>query len=432
MYEAARQATASESRCEPIDPEIARAIDRHGWSLGDVYRELGGGGPRQSQLHRLFAGFFNGQVRAIAGSTHDASKLEYSAGTTPRGAALRDAALEALAGRGWAGGPERVEADHETCALVLAHNQLDTEVRAHFASAAARAARRALRDRERSPSEREVVCVLGMSRSGTSLTTRILNVLGVSLGGEHRLMAPVAGNNPKGFWEHDAIVKLDEEILAAVSEDPARRPAWVRPPALPPGWERNPVLAPHRRAARSILRESFDGVPVWGWKDPRACLTLPFWKQLVPEMRYVLCVRHPSDVAASLETRDGIPREWSLNLWLVYTANAVLNTRGCQRTVVSHESYFPSWESQAERLAAFLDNDTISTEQRSAIADHLEDSLWHHRDGEHAGDRLPGEVETLYQLLATLARSGPDPVTEAALDEAARKGVAVAAVVPEG
>lgn len=43
-----------------------------------------------------------------------------------------------------------------------------------------------------------IVCVIGMHRSGTSLVTRILNLLGVDLGPAEQLMAPYAVDNPKG------------------------------------------------------------------------------------------------------------------------------------------------------------------------------------------------------------------------------------------
>lgn len=44
-----------------------------------------------------------------------------------------------------------------------------------------------------------IVVVLGMHRSGTSVITRGLQVLGVDLG--EKLIGGIAGNNEKGFWE---------------------------------------------------------------------------------------------------------------------------------------------------------------------------------------------------------------------------------------
>ena len=257
---------------------------------------------------------------------------------------------------------------------------------------------------ERSVAGARVFCILGKSRSGTSLTARVLNLLGVSLGPSEALMPPAANNNPKGFWEHQGIAMLDEEILAALCETPPQiRQAWRWPPPLDEGWEHDPRLEPQRAAARLLLRESFAGEPVWGWKDPRTCLTLPFWRQLVPALRYVICVRHPLDVAASLAARDAMDVDEALRLWQLYTSHAVLNTLGAPRLVVSYESYFPAWEAQAERLARFVGAPGLSPAQRGAIAEHCEPGLWHHREGPSLDVALPPETAALYDALTELA-----------------------------
>lgn len=276
-----------------------------------------------------------------------------------------------------------------------------------------------------------VVCILGKSRSGTSMTARIVNVLGVDLGPDDELMGPAAGNNPKGFWEHKGIASLNERVLAALSDPPPQiRQAWRWPPPLRDRWELDGRLVVLRHTARRMLRGSFGGAPAWGWKDPRSCLTLPFWKPLLPaEPRYVICVRHPLDVAASLEARDAMPRDEALTLWLLYMSHAVLNTRGARRLVVSHENYFPAWELRAERLARFLDLPAMSPAQRSAIADHLDESLWHHRDGARRDVPLGKEAAVLYALLVAAGESDAEarPSLQAALDQAAEEGAATAA-----
>ena len=59
-----------------------------------------------------------------------------------------------------------------------------------------------------------MICVLGMHRSGTSLATRALHLLGVSLGPDEHLMRPRA-DNPLGFFEHQPLTDLNDEILLA-------------------------------------------------------------------------------------------------------------------------------------------------------------------------------------------------------------------------
>ena len=63
------------------------------------------------------------------------------------------------------------------------------------------------------PETPTVVCVLGMHRSGTSVVSRMLNLLGVYLGPE-QAMCPAGHDNRKGYWEHQGLVMLNDAVLA--------------------------------------------------------------------------------------------------------------------------------------------------------------------------------------------------------------------------
>ena len=128
-------------------------------------------------------------------------------------------------------------------------------------------------------------------------------------------------DNPKGFWEYQPILDLNDEILGRLGGN------WHEPPALPPGWETAAEFADLRQKARDLVARSFASGD-WGWKDPRTCLTLPFWKQILPPVHYVICMRSPAEVAASLEKRDGFPIEKSIRLWQIYTGAAIEQTAG--------------------------------------------------------------------------------------------------------
>src|SRR5262249_49785868 len=160
-----------------------------------------------------------------------------------------------------------------------------------------------------------VVCILGMHRSGTSVITRILNLLGVDLGPEARLQGP-RPDNPRGFWEHEPFVRIDDDILSRFGG------SWSAPPAFPPGWERGPDVLDLRARARIAAAESCAVAALWGWKDPRACLTLPFWQAVLPPMHYVICFRSVVEVARSLERREGFTLERGARLWVAHVAAA--------------------------------------------------------------------------------------------------------------
>jgi hypothetical protein len=63
----------------------------------------------------------------------------------------------------------------------------------------------------------------------------MLNLIDVYLGPEQLLMPPDFAN-PKGYWEHDEIVSLNDEILGRLGG------SWDNPPIFPPGWENAPAI----------------------------------------------------------------------------------------------------------------------------------------------------------------------------------------------
>jgi hypothetical protein len=127
-----------------------------------------------------------------------------------------------------------------------------------------------------------LICILGMHRSGTSLLTRVLNLIGVDLGSDEVLTTEPVADNPKGYWEHNEITSISDAILKRYGG------SWDEPPLLPPGWETSAAIDDLRHHAQQLIQDQFAEVQLWGWKDPRSCLTLPFWQQLLPDMRYII------------------------------------------------------------------------------------------------------------------------------------------------
>lgn len=213
--------------------------------------------------------------------------------------------------------------------------------------------------------------ILGMHRSGTSLLARCLALLGVDLGPDDHLL-PATKFNPTGFWEHEAVVTLNDEILATFGG------TWRDLPALPDGWERDTRLDPLREKAAAILAADFAGRESWGFKDPRTCITLPFWKPLLPVARYVLCLRNPADVAHSLE--HAMPYADGAALWLRYVEASLRHTAGETRILISYEDLLADLPGEMRRLA--LELNLPATDAALALAgEFARDELRHHRTG---------------------------------------------------
>ena len=191
----------------------------------------------------------------------------------------------------------------------------------------------------------KIVCVIGMHRSGTSAVMRLLNLAGLDLGddGSLELKGP---DNPTGYWELRALREINDELLARWNA------TWSDPPN--PDWIHASEIADLRARARETLSNLQSGTGPWGWKDPRTSVTLPFWKELLPRQEYVLCVRNPLSVAASLKARDGMPLEHALNLWSEYTGAALEYTQAEHRVIVNYESLMTNWKSTLRRIVENL------------------------------------------------------------------------------
>lgn len=228
-----------------------------------------------------------------------------------------------------------------------------------------------------------VICILGMHRSGTSLVSRILNLLGVYLGPSQSISI-TGEDNPKGYWEHHPIALLNDEILARFGG------AWDRPPEFPPGWQCDAELEELRERARRLVRDDFSSQVMWGWKDPRTCLTLPFWQELVHGLRYVICVRNPSAVIASLARRNAMAADSAERLWLSYVHSALTHTTRRARMFVSYEDVIRDWRPELARLAAFSGYPTRAADPDVCreVEHFLEAEMCHHHVSmeELAGD----------------------------------------------
>jgi hypothetical protein len=134
--------------------------------------------------------------------------------------------------------------------------------------------------------------------------------------------------------------------------------------------------------ARHLVTADFDTQPLWGWKDPRTSLTLPFWQEVVGPMRYVVCLRNPAAVAASLRSRNQMSREYAEWLWLTHLRSILDHTSGQLRMFVSYEDILKDWPRELSRLAAYVGRPERARDPRvqEAVSDFLETDLCHHRN----------------------------------------------------
>lgn len=240
-------------------------------------------------------------------------------------------------------------------------------------------------------------CITGMHRSGTSMVARLLQACGVFLGPEDELSQP-ARDNLGGYFENLHFVKLNEDLLAQFGG------GWDDPPILPTGWEFAPEVSSFLERAEKLVGQFRRHN--WAWKDPRNSLTLPFWQRLIPDLKIVVCVRNPVEVARSLFVRGDAISPSEFQLWQNYYRQLLSATQPADRLVTHYQSYFQNPRAELLRVLDWLDLE-VSDEAVERACAHISAELRHHyaMTAELIGAEAPDEVLGLY--LSLCAEAGP-------------------------
>ncbi|MFU8816486.1 MAG: sulfotransferase family protein, partial [Pseudomonadales bacterium] len=224
------------------------------------------------------------------------------------------------------------------------------------------------------------VVVLTSARSGSSVTTHALQVLGVDLGDRLR---KAAGKNPKGFFEDSEIIALSRRLRKHLIG--GRRLALV-PDAR---WQ-HPRVAALEDEAVTLLRRRFGESPIWGFKTGRTLRFLPFWERVLErcgvETQYVVALRNPMASATSrrearqarfLDQDPGV----ALNVfqWLVEIVPYFERLRGRPFVVVEFDQLTAHPRAQLERLAQRLQLTTAADAYADFAGTFLDDGLRHQR-----------------------------------------------------
>jgi|GEM_PF-1685648 len=228
------------------------------------------------------------------------------------------------------------------------------------------------------------ILVLGMHRSGTSAIARLINMMGADIGPSHLIGEP-APDNEKGFWERRDVKELNDNLLEKLGFNWNTIASFNQEELI-----KNDELAELRDQAKRIVFHMDTHRP-WIMKDPRLCLTLPFW---LPFLEVPVCVfpyRFPIEIAKSLQARDSFSLIFSIALWEKYTIEALRSTQSLPKICVSypnlisnpvntvHDLYQNLCEADVQGLRmpsdreiiAFVENRLHHQRETSKIADNI-------------------------------------------------------------
>ena len=158
------------------------------------------------------------------------------------------------------------------------------------------------------------ILVMGMHRSGTSMVSRILNLMGCYYSSKDQVILP-AEDNPKGFWERKDVMDLNNKILHD------HQATWDNPYKLKDIKINNSLYS---KDIKNIIYKLEPHRP-WFIKDPRFCLTYNCWANELEHNLNIVVLRNPLAVSISLFNRDKISYLSGLALWDFYTDRLIKN-----------------------------------------------------------------------------------------------------------
>lgn len=201
-----------------------------------------------------------------------------------------------------------------------------------------------------------LLIVLGMHRSGTSATAGFFSYFDFFPG-----LRLLSSNefNPKGYFESTQIVLENDHLLRLFGLS-----NWndVRPLIFD---MENDFMSEWIASAINIFQGEYKDKERKILKDPRICRLLPVWKEIFSDLgektQYMITLRNPADVIASLSRRDGMHPNQSAFLYAIYLIDAERHSRGEARALVRYAELLNNTQHVLSELDGHLGTEFSAT-----------------------------------------------------------------------
>lgn len=193
------------------------------------------------------------------------------------------------------------------------------------------------------------IIVLSMRHSGAEVLAQLLSMMGAYFAPEATMLETSAAGCSSKFYERSDVIAINERILQAM---------WGVG-----GWQA--LLNGNRQHVDAVVAQEFkqeitriiakvDGHRPWMIKDPRLCLTLPWWQAVLEVPVCILVYRQPVHIALDLLHHENIPLDVGMALWEAYTVAALYNTRNIPCITIAYETIVADLFTSAAKLHSAL------------------------------------------------------------------------------
>lgn len=254
------------------------------------------------------------------------------------------------------------------------------------------------------------VLVLGPHRSGSSVTTKILQSLGCNLGSDLLGAEP---SNAIGHFENLEVLDYNEDFLRKLETD------WKNPEPLAHSsyYDANKVNI--QKEICSLLQKILDK-NINAIKDPRVPILLDAWNdaisRTIPKLKIIVTIRHPAEVAASLEKRDNLSHVIGVQLWAQATLNALKFARNYSNHFVFYDRLINEPQDVTKEISEYL-HEAHQPENLSALAAKDVVTEYRHNkvaDGESAVLNVAVEMyEQISRFNTATSLNFPDEILDA-------------------
>ena len=226
-------------------------------------------------------------------------------------------------------------------------------------------------------------------------------------------------DNVMGFWEHDEIVRIHDELLGRLGF------AWDDVRALPEKWWTYDIIRSQRQALIEVLRRDFSSSTLGCVKDPRLCRLLPLWQDMLQELGwkpcYLIATRDPAEIYASLKSRNGFAAEKSALLTLRYLLDAEAGEPrrpACVRRLCGGAGRTGAPPRSSAWSALNLTWPPADARREVEAARFIHKELRHHvaQDAAQAGAMVRLSLDVYKTLVAAAAGTDPSAVLDRARD----------------
>jgi len=204
-----------------------------------------------------------------------------------------------------------------------------------------------------------IVIIAGMHRSGTSALAGMLHHNGIVMG-ETFIPAP-AKENPKGFYENVEFRRINDNLLKLRGYSVKSFSPMILSKDQEPDYK-------IRKNMKSLVASYTSTYHNWGWKDPRTCLTIGKWINVMYNMglkdslKILNTRRDEEEIAFSMMARGNNGGEDQfIKLAKMYQRHFENSISGFDYFTVKFNDLIYNTEDTAELIGQYLDFEISDT-----------------------------------------------------------------------